>query len=309
MGLEGRVDALVLTGDFAWSGETDEFRLARALIDELIKRLKLSLDHVLLVPGNHDMTWNPSPLAPAHDKQSVSRANYDDFIELLKQKRPTSESELLPIVSRSGRIKLRLLGLDSNRVEGPKAAGLGYVSPEAFHEAARLLEADPTDGFEQVFTWILVHHHVFPATSVQLEDALEKRVSLMGNALDLQQHAAHWQAEAILHGHEHQPSVTVAARWPVELGQQFTPLTVIGAGSFSAKRDKLGPFSRNHYYVLYRRAEDIIVRSRQLGESLNVFVPHNDMILPQQPRPWGTRASQKRATGEAVGPGPMPAAV
>jgi hypothetical protein len=284
MGLEKRVDALVLTGDFTWFAKLDEFSRAREVIREIMERLCLTADRVLLIPGNHDMEWNPPELAPTHYHKRVSREAYNIFVELLLGAKPNGESELLPVVSRSGRRKLRLLGLDSNRVEGEKAQGLGYVSREALEQAAKQLEADLTDGFDHVCTWMAVHHHVFPATSVQLDDALEKRVSLMGNTLELQQYAAQWGVEAILHGHEHQPSVTVASRWPVADRLDFCPLAVIGAGSFSVGREKLGPFSHNHYYVLCRRAQDIIVRSRRTGDARVNFTLHHDLILPLRAR-------------------------
>jgi 3',5'-cyclic AMP phosphodiesterase CpdA len=286
MGLENRIDALVLSGDFSWLGGMDEFYQARIVVEEIMNRLRLSPDRVLMIPGNHDITWDqPSPtLAPSHHGKAASRQNYDIFFELVMKRKPPAEAELLAVPSRSGQNKLRVLGLDSNRVEAKEAAGLGFVSREAFQEAARLLEADPIDGYARVFTWAAVHHHVFPATAVRLEQAQSRKVSLMGNTSELQEYAGQWQVEVILHGHEHQPSVTVSHRWPMGRSHSFTPLTAIGAGSFSVNRELLGPLSRNHYYVLYRRANDLVIRSRQNSESIMNFVPHNDVVFdPAKP--------------------------
>jgi 3',5'-cyclic AMP phosphodiesterase CpdA len=286
MGLDKRVDALVLSGDFSWWGGMDEFLQARIVVEEIMVRLGLSHDKVLIIPGNHDITWDPtSPnLAPSHHGKAASRQNYDTFFELVMKRKPPPEADLLVIPSRSGTTKLRIIGLDSNRVEGKSAAGLGYISHEAFQAAANLLEADSVTGFKDVYTWVAVHHHVFPATAIRLEQAKAREVSLMGNTSELQEYAAQWHVEVILHGHEHQPSVTVSRRWPIGHGYDFTPLTVIGAGSFSVNRDLLGPLSRNHYYVLYRRKSDLVIRSRQNSESLLNFVPHNDIAFdPSQP--------------------------
>jgi hypothetical protein len=125
---------------------------------------------------------------------------------------------------------------------------------------------------------------VFPATAARLDQAQTRAVSVMGNTSELQEYAAQWQVEAILHGHEHQPSVTVSRRWPVTHGDHFTPLTVLGAGSFSVNPALLGPLLKNHYYVLYRRKDQLVIRSRQTGDSLLKFVPHNDVVFdPAQP--------------------------
>jgi hypothetical protein len=92
--------------------------------------------------------------------------------------------------------------------------------------------------------------------------------------------ATNWRVEAILHGHEHQPSVTWAQRWA---GQNFdgTPqgICVIGAGSCGAARDQLGPVSKNQYYLLVKRQEDILIRSRVIGDDGIEFMPHNDILI------------------------------
>jgi 3',5'-cyclic AMP phosphodiesterase CpdA len=314
MGLEKRIDALVLTGDFVWSGgDPAEFSQALVVVEEIIERLGLKTKQVLVIAGNHDLAWNPTPLAPPHHNKPASRLNYENFYHLLKGKKVSGECEMITVVSRSGRVKLRIVGLDSNRVESEKAAGLGYVARETFQQAAKLLERDRVDGYDAVHSWMAVHHHVFPASSIQLEDAQQKRVSLIGNALEVQQYATRWGVEMILHGHEHQPSVTVARRWPVELGDEFAPLTVIGAGSFSVCREKLGPFSRNQYFVLYRRADDVIVRSRQTGETMESFIPHNDIILPQPGRQTAANSPPRQTaappadTPDLTAPKPAPA--
>jgi hypothetical protein len=61
---------------------------------------------------------------------------------------------------------------------------------------------------------------------------------------------------------------------------------------------------------LHRRLtkKDIIVRSRQLGESFVAFVPHKDMILPQQPRP-SLRLARKTGREQSEVAGPHSAAV
>jgi hypothetical protein len=238
------------------------------------------------------MEWDPSEFAATRGDKRVSREKYDAFCRLLGKK-PGLEAELLAITSRSGRCRLRVLALDSNRVEGPEARGIGYVSREALLQGKGCIEQDPVGQFEQVFTWMAVHHHIFPATSMRLEQAQQRKASVMGNAPALLDYATRWKVEMILHGHEHQPSVTVAHRWPTDCGDNFFPITAVGAGSFSVDAQDLGPFARNHYYILYRRPTDIIIRSRWLGESGIRFGSHNDIILP---RPVPSRKDTAQAT-------------
>jgi 3',5'-cyclic AMP phosphodiesterase CpdA len=280
--LSGRIDAMVLSGDLVCSGSPNEFRRAQSVIEELLLEMNLDLSRLLLVPGNHDIEWNPGSLGVANYGKPVSREGYDDFLKLLG-KAPQGEIDVVEVTSRSNTVKLQLVGLDSNRVEGPQAAGIGFVSRDALVAAKKAVQEFrsnvPSDT--QALNWIVVHHHIFPATPTPLSEAEGRVVSIMANSAEILDYANQWKVEVILHGHEHQPSITVARRWPIDVGDVFAPIASIGAGSFSVKRDSLGPFSRNHYYVLVRRADGLLIRSRQQGTGGVKFVSHSDMWLPR----------------------------
>jgi hypothetical protein len=143
---------------------------------------------------------------------------------------------------------------------------------------------DGKEGIEAEMTWLSVHHHIFPATSIRLQEAQQARVTVMANAAEILAYGTKWGAEVIVHGHEHQPSVTIARRWPTDaIGKHFVPMVSIGAGSAGVEQGLLGPLGRNQYFVLYRRKDDLIIRSRSLGEAGIAFVSHNDMMIPLGP--------------------------
>jgi 3',5'-cyclic AMP phosphodiesterase CpdA len=280
LGLLGRLDALIISGDIVWNGSIDEFNRARQVIKELLEATKLSPDQLLLIPGNHDVQWNPAAFAAKDKRPNVSRESYRTFLELLGGDSRENWA-FLCVSSRSGQHRLRVVGLDSNSVEGPEAAGIGYVAREELLGARSLFERDLGEVKGQDFRWLAVHHHVLPATSATLDEAREKRISVMANSAEVQGCAARWGVDLILHGHEHQPSITVARTWPVDRSRRFVPVTTVGAGSFSVKRDCLGPFSRNHYYLIYRRPQEILIRSRCTGNNGVVMVGHEDVLLPR----------------------------
>lgn len=279
-GLVGRIDAMVLSGDFVWEGSGDEFRRAREVIKEIFDAVQINADRVVFVPGNHDVRWNPGDLGSVAHSNSVSREDYDDFLRLLGK--GSVDVDLVDVANRAGSASLRILGLDSNRVEGPKAPGIGYVSRESFAAAKALLD-ERTHHREdrREYTWLVVHHHVFPATAAPLANAEARQVSVMANAAEVLDYANQWRAELILHGHEHQPCITVARRWPIDVGEVFAPIASLGAGSFGVSREYLGPFSRNQYFLVYRRPTGILVRSRCQGAGGIRFIPHSDMWLPR----------------------------
>jgi 3',5'-cyclic AMP phosphodiesterase CpdA len=281
LGMLGRVDAMVLSGDFVWNGSAGEFSKAIGALEEMLKVIGLDLSRTLLVPGNHDVEWNAGGVGSKSLDPAGSRDRYDDFIRLLGKPSP-AEAEILMIPSRSKKNRLLIVGLDSNKVEGPQAAGIGFVSRDGLSAARRAIadfrRSDPTGN---AAIWLVVHHHIFPATSASLTDAQGRMVSIMANAAEILELANRDKVEAILHGHEHQPSVTVARRWPFDDAHVFLPVVSVGAGSFGVKREHLGPFSRNHYYVIIRRPDGILIRSREQGGGGVRFVPHSDMWLPR----------------------------
>jgi leucyl aminopeptidase (aminopeptidase T) len=283
LSLERRVDAIVLSGDVVSdAAKWDQFLRAREVIQEMLEKINVPIERLLVIPGNHDVDWAPNELSNVESGRPVSFENYRAFIELLG-KRENQDVAFLSLVSRAGRVRLRIVGLDSNHVEGPNAGGIGYVSGSSFETAERMLAGDDAESkrYRQVCTWLTVHHHLLPVTAAPLDAARARKVSVMGNAALVQSYATRWGVELVLHGHEHQPAITVARRWPIDAGITFSPLTVLAAGSIGAKVEFLGPFARNQYFLIYRRPQDIIVRSRCMGDAGIRFVTHNDIFLPQ----------------------------
>jgi predicted MPP superfamily phosphohydrolase len=275
LGLLGRVDVVVVSGDFTWEATAEEFHRARDVLRDLMARVGLpeaERSRLVLVPGNHDVNWKPGPFSAGR------HGHYADFDELLRGKRP-SEAGLKTVLSTSGRVRLRFVELDTNHVEGPEAAGIGFVSREALQQASELLDADDPGPAERTFTWVVIHHHVFPATSASVRDAAQRRVSVLANSSELLLYAHKWRAEVVLHGHEHQPSLSIARRWPLEGPNELHTLTSLGAGSVGVVRDQLGPIGQNQYYVICRTDRGLIIRSRWLGGMGVGFVAHEDLVL------------------------------
>jgi Calcineurin-like phosphoesterase len=104
--VESRLDLLVMSGDFVWSGkENQDFLRARDVIEDLFDKTLLGADRLIMVAGNHDLEWSPNERAEI-SHGDVSSANYGAFAELLRSRKPT-EADLVTINSRSGKRKLR----------------------------------------------------------------------------------------------------------------------------------------------------------------------------------------------------------
>lgn len=284
LGILGRVDGLVVSGDFAERGnEFDQFLSAQKVLEQITGALGIPLDRVALIAGNHDINWSPGEFAEKNPVTKVSRQYYEAFCKLLGKS--GTGATLTSIPSPDGKRRVRVVGLDSNLVEGPAAGGVGFVGRDALREAAGLLRADAANAPEEVATWVTVHHHVFPATNPSPHEAGAKRVSLFANASEVLDSVQAWGAELVLHGHEHQPSITIAQRWDdrgERKGNPFSRIVSIGAGSFSL-RSHLGPIGKNHYYVLHRSKDALTVYSRVMDSHDVAFIGHGRIRIEMAP--------------------------
>src|SRR5262249_6264973 len=158
---------------------------------------RLGVEQLAIIPGNHDVDWKPGSLASRANNRQVSQAAYTRFLRLLGKK-DSNDIDVVTVRSKSGRRSLTVIGFDSNAIEGPNAAGIGYVRTSGFDAAEKHIRSKPKLT-EQSLLWLAVHHHVFAASSARIDDAEKKKVSVLGNSAALQSKAMKWSAELIMH--------------------------------------------------------------------------------------------------------------
>ena len=78
----GRLDFIVFTGDIAYSGKDEQYKLAEEhFFNPLLETTDLSPMELFLVPGNHDVDW--SLISQLHPNIPLSLDNRDKVTELL----------------------------------------------------------------------------------------------------------------------------------------------------------------------------------------------------------------------------------
>lgn len=73
----GRFDYLLICGDLASKGATEEYDKAKAFIDTICKAAKISQDCVMCVPGNHDVDRNCYPICRSAIRERIMADGYD----------------------------------------------------------------------------------------------------------------------------------------------------------------------------------------------------------------------------------------
>lgn len=287
LGVAGRVDGLLLSGDITCTADGGEFARAAEIIVDIATRAGIPKDAIALVPGNHDIQWQPGEFSQRHSANgNVSRENFDRFYKEVVGHSPEFP-EITRLKSRNGSEVIDVVCLDSNHVEGPEAAGIGMIDPAKLDAVAhKLAKTTLEQPQQQRRVWLMSHHHYVPVCDVDTKDALSRKVSVMANASRVLNLARSIEAEVIVHGHQHQPFLSQLSRWTGGTDDgALRPMLLIGAGSVGAKREDLGPIAQNQYFLLILQQHRLIVRSRKFGEEGLGFTLHQDFVFPRPIHP------------------------
>ncbi|MEW8199272.1 MAG: metallophosphoesterase [Candidatus Thiodiazotropha endolucinida] len=293
MGLSSRVDGLLISGDITCRADPGEFARAEEIIGEIADVAGVPRNKIALVPGNHDIQWQPDEYSSRNGVNgTVSRENFDRFYRNIVGHTPEFP-EIRRFLARDDSEIVDLVCLDSNFVEGPEAAGIGMIDANSLRDIGSKLADLTLDGHIDRSVWFLSHHHYLPVCDSDVANATKRKVSIMANASQVLNIARDNGAEMVLHGHQHQPFLCYASRWMGSMEPiGFRPILIVGAGSAAVKREHLGPIAQNHYFVLVRQRDRVIVRSRRFGEEGLSFTPHEDFIL-SRPLP------ERRSSGQS----------
>ena len=245
-----RPDLLLIAGDITNRAHPVEFQIAGRAIERLTNALGLTFpDDVVVVPGNHDVNWKSISQFPEDTTAYSIRSRYyplrfDDwpFDRMMASNgRHLCEAPYFAVYSRNDWL---VVAFNSSSHDGPASSpdkehfGLAPdASLKALEDELRSL--GPRGQETRVF---LVHHHVVPRD----DRARDKRdPSLLVNSSDLLALLGRYSFDLVVHGHKHLPALST------EMTATNVPLTVFGAGSFSATISPVnaGPI-QNYFHAL-----------------------------------------------------------
>lgn len=226
-------DYLLIPGDITNKAAPDEFQLASAQLRRISDALRVPADHIVFVPGNHDVDW--SVMKAGGDANSKFRFS-QRYAPLLQH-----DCIFAEIMNRAGADKLTqdpyfcawtlpgllIVGLNSARHDGPdETVHHGLVLPETVAKLDdTLTKMYPRDHRLRIF---IAHHH-----PVIYSDPIagEPDFSAMTNAPALLEVLAKHHFDLLVHGHKHKPNFQIhQVRSHYQLG-------ILCAGSFSYKLD------------------------------------------------------------------------
>jgi predicted MPP superfamily phosphohydrolase len=241
--IKDRTGAIFITGDFTFCASKEEFEQARKCIFSLIGPLDISPQHIVMIPGNHDMKRTLSegekfgsngvsaiPSAPAETTE-----NYREFYKNLLSHKANDELSMgRRFVLPSG-ICLDVCALNSSNLEAGAnyLPGMGRVGPGAFQRVRTALRWD--DRSTSAIRILMLHHHLTATEDIMSPSEYSKGFGMAVDAKAIIREAAQHGVHLALHGHRHQPFVWRESVYSLpehtvedwDLGE----VSIVGAGS------------------------------------------------------------------------------
>jgi predicted MPP superfamily phosphohydrolase len=265
-----RLDYLIVSGDLTNSATPEEFKRSRQLISGIIDHYNLPLAHCIVVPGNHDLSWdeevyqwksgrivNPGKLKDGtycakedgflirDERKYPSRfRNFKNFYKaLIKQQYPSAfKDQCIPHFFPEDRIQFLAMNsaweIDehfrkrSSINEAALVRGLKKADDQIKHSIAQ----GQTPGNAKILRLAISHHPVAGKEMIESDAFLE------------QLQKAHFKLS--LHGHVHENRADI-----INYVHPTRKLYVAGAGSFGAPA-KDRPESRPRLYNVLEISSD-----------------------------------------------------
>jgi predicted phosphodiesterase len=262
------VALLVVSGDTTSKGDASHlFTVAIPFLHELRGKLGLSPEQVVIVPGNHDISFKDFALT--YDHEGAFNAFLTTFygsprkpVELLRFKLPSGTAlEVLPINS----VKLR----------SKDTSNYGWVNWQAYETVLDTLPGREDNALRIA----VIHHHLVGALKEERLPDSEYPYASVSVTLDaanvvegLQRHGF----KIVLHGHQHNPALNRISRGrardgDLELAGFDDKLYVIAGGSTGVTGSRIdGDIRDNTYGSLRIDKGNVGLTVRQFNPSGNI---------------------------------------
>lgn len=202
------VGAVLVTGDLTFRGDPGEFDIARRELFKLTNGLLgLSLDHLVVVPGNHDIVWtaqdayDPERLVTAAPPEATGP--YRTFFQGLFRYDASPELSMARRYVMPGGHLVDIVAVNSSSLEQGRnyLAGMGRIQEHAYTAAANELGWHRNRG--GALRVLALHHHVALTENLETPTEYAKGFGIAIDAPRVLRRAGRDGVHLVLHGHKH----------------------------------------------------------------------------------------------------------
>src|SRR5690606_16387934 len=257
-----KIGLVIVTGDITSRGDSNHlFGNGKKFLNDLCKALNLKTDHIILVPGNHDI-----PLKDANFQDYTHEDAYLSFLESFYGRK--KELNGIEKVITKEDVVIDILRMNSVRLRTKEEMNFGYVGWDDYQQLINKFIDKKSNSIKIA----LMHHHLI---SVPIEEPIEVNyeygsVSVTLDAGKIVEGLAENGFHLVLHGHQHIPSINKVSRGVLNNNDVvFTPdLYMASAGSAGAKMERLsGHLRDNSFSILRLDDKEIEIEAYQFNPS------------------------------------------
>lgn len=267
IGVRDDIGTILVTGDFTTKGDWSQAVRSSILAEfaSLTKALGLERDHIVAVPGNHDIVRakDPSNVDPA--KLAVSnQATYEHELQyriFCEELIGRSWKETLNYVRRVqlGDVDVLIGVLNSCTIVQTEWSEYGYIGDSGI-DALRELGAERID--RPTYKIMALHHHLLPVTTVATLN--KKGITLSVDAPRILDAAQQAGVQLAVHGHEHMPRVVKYDNQPLAGAPQQSAIYVVSNGSTGVSPLRRPGNERNTYCIFRLNDKEMHLTMREL---------------------------------------------
>ncbi len=263
-----KVGLLVISGDLTFLADDQEFTEALKSIRSLFGMLGLGSDHVVVVPGNHDILWTKDarqtydPMQKIDNASEEARKRYSEFYEKLLGHSPNEDCSMgRRYVFPSGCI-VDVCALNTSDLESRKnyLAGMGRTHPLAFGKVSQQLNWD-TEFQSLALRLLVMHHHLTATEDVENPAEYSKGFGMAMDAKKTLREAARCGVHLVLYGHRHRAFFWWGSVYALpeekETNWQLGCVSILGGGS-AGSSDVVD--NKNYFNLLNITSSEVIVR-------------------------------------------------
>jgi predicted phosphodiesterase len=262
------VDYLIVSGDISSTASYSEFQLAKEIINNIAKVLKIPQNKTLVTLGNHDVDWTVINLANSDDKKELEfrkTQRYDTFRTSFIGDNNLAELVVDPYFTIWDFEDLYVVGFNSAwHDELNKKVHYGLITDEIISKIETQIKSNDLSSKIRL---LVIHHHLYPYSDLI---SYEEDFSIMINSENLLKMLARNKFDMVVHGHKHVPHIVTQ-----EI-DSIHPISFLCAGSFSALLDqRLNGYALNMFHIINFEGRDI-TNDRIFGyiENYSYSSPH-----------------------------------
>lgn len=233
------IGLVVVTGDLTFTADPAEFAQAQKALRRILDELCLDEDHLIVIPGNHDIEWKMEEIyngqTQVREASPEATKNYRDFYKSMFRHFPNPNLSMGRRYLLPNGPAVEICGLNSSCLETGKRflPGIGLIDEPGFDRVKNILGWN--DEKSLALRILAVHHHLAVTENIEPKQDFLRGYGLAVNAVRIQRKAARLGVQLALHGHKHRSFIWRSTVY--ELPEHthdlhsFGDLSILGGGS------------------------------------------------------------------------------